>query len=47
MYLRTTRRRNGDGSEVRYLSLAHNEWDPVARRSKVRILFNFRARGRI
>jgi transposase len=41
MYLRTTRRRNGDGSEVRYLSLAHNEWDPVARRSKVRILFNF------
>jgi len=41
MYLRTTRRRNGDGTEVRYLSLAHNEWDPVARRSKVRILFNF------
>jgi hypothetical protein len=41
MYLRTTRRRNGDGSDVRYLSLAHNEWDPVARRSKVRILFNF------
>jgi hypothetical protein len=41
MYLRTTRRRNDDGSDVRYLSLAHNEWDPVARRSKVRILFNF------
>jgi hypothetical protein len=41
MYLRTTRRRNGNGSDVRYLSLAHNEWDPVARRSKVRILFNF------
>jgi len=41
MYLRTTRRRNNDGSEVRYLSLAHNEWDPVAGRSKVRILFNF------
>lgn len=41
MYLRTTRRRNGDGTEVRYLSLAHNEWDPVAGRSKVRILFNF------
>jgi len=41
MYLRTTRRRNSDGSEVRYLSLAHNEWDPVAGRSKVRILFNF------
>lgn len=41
MYLRTTRRRNGDGSDVRYLSLAHNEWDPRAGRSKVRILFNF------
>src|SRR5674476_740044 len=41
MYLRTTRRRNGDGSEVRYLSLAHNEWDHAAGRSKVRILFNF------
>ena len=41
MYLRTTRRRNSDGTEVRYLSLAHNEWDPVAGRSKVRILFNF------
>ena len=41
MYLRTTRRRNGDGSDVRYLSLAHNEWDPEAGRSKVRILFNF------
>ena len=41
MYLRTTRRRKGDGSDVRYLSLAHNEWDPVAGRSKVRILFNF------
>lgn len=41
MYLRTTRRRNSDGTEVRYLSLAHNEWDPVVGRSKVRILFNF------
>lgn len=41
MYLRTTRRRNSDGSEVRYLALAHNEWDPIAGRSKVRILFNF------
>ena len=47
MYLRTTRRRNGDGSDVRYLSLAHNEWDPVARRSKVRILFNFGREDRL
>lgn len=41
MYLRTTRRRNPDGSEVRYLSLAHNAWDPKTRRSMVRILYNF------
>jgi hypothetical protein len=41
MYLRTTRRRNPDGSEVRYLSLAHNVWDPKTRRSMVRILYNF------
>jgi hypothetical protein len=41
MYLRTTRRRNPDGSEVRYLSLAHNVWDKEAGRSLVRILYNF------
>jgi len=27
MYLRSTLRRNKDGSEVRYLQLAHNVWD--------------------
>jgi hypothetical protein len=41
MYLRTTRRRNPDGSEVRYLALAHNAWDKQTRRSMVRILYNF------
>ena len=41
MYLRTTRRRNPDGSAVRYLSLAHNVWDPKTHRSMVRILYNF------
>lgn len=40
MYLRTTSRRNSDGSVVRYLSLAHNVWDPETRRSNVRILFS-------
>jgi hypothetical protein len=36
------RRRAGtkDGSEVRYL-LAHNEWDPAARRSRVQVVWNF------
>ncbi len=29
MYLRTTQRRNRYGSSVRYLQLAHNQWDPM------------------
>jgi hypothetical protein len=41
MYLRSTPRRNKDGSEVRYLQLAHNVWDPVAKRSRVQVVYNF------
>ena len=41
MYLRSTPRRNKDGSEVRYLQLAHNVWDPQKRRSTVQVLYNF------
>jgi hypothetical protein len=41
MYLRSTPRRNKDGSTVRYLQLAHNVWDPVAKRSKVQVIYNF------
>ena len=41
MYLRSTPRRNRDGSEVRYLQLAHNVWDPQLRRSKVQVVYNF------
>jgi transposase len=41
MYLRSTPRRNKDGSTVRYLQLAHNVWDPVAKRSKVQVVYNF------
>jgi hypothetical protein len=41
MYLRTTPRRNTDGSVVRYLQLAHNTWDPAAKRSRVQVLYNF------
>jgi hypothetical protein len=40
MYIRTTSRTNKDGSVVRYIQLAHNEWDSSARRSRVRVLFN-------
>lgn len=41
MYLRETRRRNRDGSEVAYLALAHNERDPDTGTPKARIIHNF------
>jgi hypothetical protein len=41
MYLRSTPRRNKNGSEVRYLQLAHNVWDPAAKRSRVQVVYNF------
>jgi len=41
MYLRATPRQNKDGSVVRYLQLAHNIWDPTAKRSKVQVVYNF------
>jgi hypothetical protein len=41
MYLRSTPRRNKDGSEVRYLQLAHNVWDQQKRRSTVQVIYNF------
>ena len=40
MYLRRTERRTKDGT-VGYLQLAHNEWDPVSKQSKVRVLYSF------
>jgi hypothetical protein len=41
MYVRTTPRKNKDGSVVRYLQLAHNVWDPVKKRSRTEVLYNF------
>jgi len=41
MYLRSTPRRDKDGSEVRYLQLVHNVWDPAAKRSRVQVVYNF------
>jgi len=41
MYVRTTSRTAKDGTVVRYLQLAHNEWDATAGRSRPRILFSF------
>ena len=41
MYLRTTKRKRTDGSEVRYLQLAHNDWDADAKQSRVQVIYNF------
>lgn len=39
--MKTTVRRNADGTPVRYLHLAHNDWDPAAGRSVPKILYSF------
>ena len=42
MYLRTiTSRPRKDGSRVRYLQLAHNEWDPEAGHSTAKVIHSF------
>jgi hypothetical protein len=41
MYLRTTSRKNQDGSTAEYLQLAHNVRDPESRMPKAVVLFNF------
>ncbi len=41
MYLRTTKRKNKDGSVVAYYQLAHNHWDPDNQRSKVEVIHSF------
>ncbi len=40
MYVKTTTRKV-KGGEVRYLHLAHNEWDAAARRSAPKLLYSF------
>lgn len=47
MYLRTTKRRNKDGTEVRYLQLAHNEWNAAAGHSTAKVLYNFGREDRL
>jgi transposase len=41
MYLRTTQRRNADGSVVRYHQLAENVWDPERGCAVARVVYNF------
>ena len=41
MYLRTTQRKNKDGSVTKYYQLAHNERHPVTKKSTARIIHSF------
>ena len=41
MYLRTTTRKNRDGSTVKYYQLAHNERHPVTRKPIAKVIHTF------
>ncbi len=41
VYVKASTRRTRDGQTIRYLQLAHNEWDPVAKASKTKVLYSF------
>jgi transposase len=41
MYLRETKRRNGDGSIIRYYQLAENEWDKQKGCAVAKVVYNF------
>ncbi len=41
MYLRTTKRRNADGTETRYYQLAENEWDARRGCAVAKVVYNF------
>ncbi|HVH22650.1 MAG TPA: IS1634 family transposase [Pseudonocardia sp.] len=41
MHVRVATRRNKDGTPVRYLQLTHNEWDPVTKTSRPKVLHSF------
>jgi hypothetical protein len=45
--MRIVKRRNRDGSEVSYVQLAHNVWDPVRRRSVTQVIHNFGREDRL
>ncbi len=40
MYVKTTTRKIKNGAEVRYLHLAHNDWDPARRRAVPRLIYS-------
>jgi len=41
MYIRTTTRKNKNGTTTQYVQLAHNEWLPESKRANAKVLYNF------
>jgi transposase len=41
MYLRISKQKRTDGSQIAHLQFAESTWDPAKKRSQVRILYNF------
>jgi hypothetical protein len=41
VFIKTSTRTNRDGTKVRYLQLAHNEWDPVRQTARTKMLYSF------
>jgi len=41
VHVRVATRKNKDGTPVRYLQLAHNEWDPATKTSRPKVLHSF------
>ena len=41
MYLRVSKQKRADGSQIAHLQFAESSWDPAKKRSQVRILYNF------
>jgi len=41
VYIRTVTRHNKDGSVATYVQLAHNVWDPLAKRATPQVLYSF------
>ncbi|HET8658939.1 MAG TPA: IS1634 family transposase [Micromonosporaceae bacterium] len=41
VYVRVSSRKIASGQRVRYLQLAHNEWDPAAKMSRTKVLHSF------
>ena len=47
MYIRTTTRKNKDGTKTQYVQLAHNEWLKESKRSDTKVLYNFGRREEV